>query len=43
MPNWTANIIRALRTPQDLRAFLEAAKGEGGVFDFNRLIPMPHP
>ena len=41
MPNWTANTIRALGTPQDLRAFLEAVKWEDKVFDFNRIIPMP--
>jgi hypothetical protein len=41
MPNWTANTIRALGTPQDLRAFLEAVKWEDTVFDFNRIIPMP--
>ena len=41
MPNWTANTIRALGTPQDLRAFLEAVKWEDKIFDFNRIIPMP--
>ena len=41
MPNWTTNIIRALGTPKDLRAFLEAVKWEDKVFDFNRIIPMP--
>jgi len=41
MPNWTANTIRALGTPQNLRAFLEAVKWEDKVFDFNRIIPMP--
>ena len=41
MPNWTANTIRALGTPQDLRAFLDAVKWEDRVFDFNRVIPMP--
>ena len=41
MPNWTVNTIRALGTPQDLRAFLEALKWEDKVFDFNRIIPMP--
>jgi hypothetical protein len=41
MPNWTANTIRALGTPKDLRAFLEAVKWEDKVFDFNRIIPMP--
>src|SRR5258708_3022547 len=41
MPNWTANIIRALGTPKDLRAFLEAVKWEDKIFDFNRIIPMP--
>jgi hypothetical protein len=41
MPNWTANTIRALGTPQDLRAFLDAVKWEDKVFDFNRILPMP--
>jgi Ferredoxin-like domain in Api92-like protein len=41
MPNWTTNTIRALGTPQDLRAFVEAVKWEDKIFDFNRFIPMP--
>jgi hypothetical protein len=41
MPNWTANTIRALGTPADLRAFLDTVKWEDKVFDFNRVIPMP--
>ncbi len=41
MPNWTYNTIRIDGTPTRLRAFVKAVKGENGVFDFNRLIPIP--
>jgi hypothetical protein len=41
MPNWTSNRIRAEGEPADLKAFLEAIKGDDTVFDFNRIIPMP--
>lgn len=41
MPNWTYNTIRVDGTPRRIKAFLKSVKGENGVFDFNRLIPMP--
>jgi hypothetical protein len=41
MPNWTSNIIRVDGTPKRVRVFLKAVKGDNGVFDFNRLVPMP--
>jgi hypothetical protein len=41
VPNWTENLIHVEGERADLKAFLEAVKGDDTVFDFNRIIPMP--
>lgn len=41
MPNWTSNRIHITGKESDIRAFLEAVKGQDELVDFNRIIPMP--
>jgi hypothetical protein len=41
MPNWTTNRIHAEGSPAQISEFLEAIRGENGVLDFHRIIPMP--
>jgi hypothetical protein len=41
MPNWTSNRIYAEGSPEQISEFLDKIKGDNGVLDFNRIIPMP--
>ena len=41
MPNWTMISVRFDGNENEINNMLEFIKGEDGVFDFNKVIPMP--
>jgi hypothetical protein len=41
MPNWTTNRIYAEGSTEQISDFLDKIRGDNGVLDFNRIIPMP--
>jgi len=41
MPNWSFNTAEINGSKKDIQSFLEKAKGENGVLDFNSFIPQP--
>lgn len=41
MPNYVANKIVLVGSDEDITKVVEFVKGDNGVFDFNRIVPMP--
>ena len=41
MPNWTMISVRFDGDENEINNMLEFIKGEDGIFDFNKIIPMP--
>lgn len=41
MPNWTSNQLIIEGDKNQMKAVLDFIKGENGVIDFNKIIPMP--
>lgn len=41
MPNWVRNRLTIDGVQEEINAFLDAVKGENGVIDFDKIIPMP--
>lgn len=41
MPNYVANIVTIVGSDEQIQKVVESIKSEYGVFDFNKIVPMP--